>query len=205
MTWKGTVSRYFFFDLFYESASPRPLLILRMFKKIHLSRCTTDVKHTGGIRAKNRFVAQEEESPWSAEPRFVLGSALQQADTRGTLTTEFRRTSVADPGCLSRIWPFSISDPNFFIPDPHQELKYFNPKKWYLSFRKYDPGCSSRIRILYPSGIPDPGVKKAPDPGSSATLVAPYWATPHLCLNRIRIILGDRDLHYGQKPDSNLH
>jgi hypothetical protein len=41
--------------------------------------------------------------------------------------------------------------------------------------RKYDPGCSSRIRILtfypsririltfYPSGIPDPGVKKAPD------------------------------------------
>jgi hypothetical protein len=32
---------------------------------------------------------------------------------------------------------------------------------------KYDPGCSSRIRMLtvYPSRIPDPGVKKAPDPG----------------------------------------
>jgi hypothetical protein len=59
------------------------------------------------------------------------------------------------------------------IPDPH-----FNPKttkKWFLSSRKYDPGCSTRI--------PDPdadflsthpgqkGVKKAPDPGSEpATL-----------------------------------
>jgi hypothetical protein len=45
----------------------------------------------------------------------------------------------------------------------------------FLSSRKYDPGCSSRIRILifYPSRIPDPGVKKAPDPGS-ATLCATY-------------------------------
>jgi hypothetical protein len=36
----------------------------------------------------------------------------------------------------------------------------------------YDPGCSSRIRILIfcPSRILDLGVKKAPDPGS-ATLV----------------------------------
>jgi hypothetical protein len=30
----------------------------------------------------------------------------------------------------------------------------------FLTSRKYDPGCSSRIRI------PDPGVKKATDPGS---------------------------------------
>ncbi len=48
-----------------------------------------------------------------------------------------------------------------------KEFKYFNPKKLLLSSRKYDPGCSSRIRILifYPPRIPDPGVKKAPDPG----------------------------------------
>jgi hypothetical protein len=57
-----------------------------------------------------------------------------------------------------------------------KELKYFNPKKplkWFLSPRKYETGCSSRIRILtfYPSRIPDLGIKKAPDPGSgSATL-----------------------------------
>ncbi len=28
----------------------------------------------------------------------------------------------------------------------------------------------SRIRIVYPSRIPDPGVKKAPDPGSATLL-----------------------------------
>ncbi len=51
-----------------------------------------------------------------------------------------------------------------------KEFKYFNPKKWFLSSRKYDPGFSSRIRIPDPEPdflpIPDPGVKKAPDPGS---------------------------------------
>jgi hypothetical protein len=43
--------------------------------------------------------------------------------------------------------------------------------------RKYDPGCSSQIRILifYPSRILDPGVEKAPNPGSgSATLLYFY-------------------------------
>jgi hypothetical protein len=29
-----------------------------------------------------------------------------------------------------------------------KEFKYFNPQKLFLSSRKYDPGCSSRIRIL---------------------------------------------------------
>jgi hypothetical protein len=59
-----------------------------------------------------------------------------------------------------------IPDPNFFHPRIIKEFKYFNPKKWFLSSRKYDPDCSFRIRILtfYPSRIPDPGVKKAPDP-----------------------------------------
>jgi hypothetical protein len=62
-----------------------------------------------------------------------------------------------------------------------KEFKYFYPKKWFLSSRKYDPGCSSRIRILvlYPSQIPDPGIKKALDPGSgSAALFSPPF--PHL-------------------------
>jgi hypothetical protein len=59
-----------------------------------------------------------------------------------------------------------------FIPDPNifpsririKEFKCFNPKK--LCSRKYDPGCSFRIRklIFYPCRIPDPRVKKAPDP-----------------------------------------
>ncbi len=52
---------------------------------------------------------------------------------------------VADPGCLSR-----APDPNFFfpsririflfrIPNPFKELMYFS--LWFLSSRKYDPGC----------------------------------------------------------------
>ncbi len=79
--------------------------------------------------------------------------------------------SVADPACLSRIldpsfFPFWIPDPNFFHPGSRiriKEFKFFNPRKWFVSSRKYDSGCSSRIQILnfYPSRIPDPGVKKA--------------------------------------------
>jgi hypothetical protein len=54
-----------------------------------------------------------------------------------------------------------------------KEFIYFNPKKakkWFQSSKKYDPGCSSRIpdpdADFLPSRIPDPGVKKAPNPGS---------------------------------------
>ncbi len=58
-----------------------------------------------------------------------------------------------------------IPDPNFFHPGSRirikKESKYFNPKNCSLS-QKYDPGSSSRIRILilYPSWIPDPGANK---------------------------------------------
>ncbi len=52
-----------------------------------------------------------------------------------------------------------------------KEFKYFQLKKLCLSFRKWDPGYSSRIRnpdpdldILPIPDAPDPGVKKAPDP-----------------------------------------
>ena len=77
------------------------------------------------------------------------------------------RMFIPDPG--SDFFPSRIPDPNCLHPGSRiriKELKYFNPKKWFLSFRKYDPGCSSRIPdpdadfLL----IPDPGVKKAPDP-----------------------------------------
>jgi hypothetical protein len=72
-------------------------------------------------------------------------------------------SSVADPGCLSRIRLF----PSRILIN---EFKYY-PKKWFLSSRKYDPGCSSWIPDADFLPIPDPGVKKAPDPGSgSATL-----------------------------------
>jgi hypothetical protein len=88
---------------------------------------------------------------------------------------------VADPGCLSR-----IPDPTFFHPgsrvqDPNclhpgsriliKEVKYFNPKKskkWFLSSKKYDPGCSSRIQMLtfsHPGSRGQKGTQsRIPDP-----------------------------------------
>jgi hypothetical protein len=87
---------------------------------------------------------------------------------------------IPDPG--SDIFPSRIPDPNCLHPGSRiliKEFKYFNPQKskqkWFLSSKKYDPGCSSRIpdpdADFLPSRIPDPGVKKVPNPGSgSATL-----------------------------------
>ncbi len=100
---------------------------------------------------------------------------------------------IPDPNCLH---------PGSRIPDPGsrilvKEFKYFNPqkskKKWFLSSKKYDPGCSSRIpdpdADFLPSRIPDPGSRiqglkrhPIPDPGSgSATrlLVEHHSCCPH--------------------------
>jgi hypothetical protein len=51
---------------------------------------------------------------------------------------------IPDPG--SEFFTFRIPDPIFFHPGSRiriKEFKYFNPKKWFLSSRKYDLGCSS--------------------------------------------------------------
>ncbi len=61
---------------------------------------------------------------------------------------------------------FSISDPGskiFRISDPplHRRIYVFLTQKLFLSSRNYDPDLD-----FYPSRIPDPGVIKAPDPGS---------------------------------------
>ncbi len=59
------------------------------------------------------------------------------------------------------------------------KFKYFNPKKWFLNSRKYDPGCSSRIRILtsYPSRIQGLKRHRIPDPDPQHWLVC----TLHIC------------------------
>ncbi len=99
------------------------------------------------------------------------------------------RSSVADPDVYpgSRIRLFSIPDPNCLHPGSRiriKEFKYFNPKKpkkWFLSSRKYDPGCSSRI--------PDPDADFLPisDPGSKD-----HKGTG----SRIRIRITDSNLSY---------
>ncbi len=79
------------------------------------------------------------------------------------------------PGSRTRL--FSIPDPNYLHPgSSSKNLSIFltpkKAKKWFLSSKKHDPGCSSRIpdpdADFLPSRIPDPQgwVKKAPNPGS---------------------------------------
>jgi hypothetical protein len=112
-----------------------------------------------------------------------------------------KRSSVADPGCLSRIpdpdfYPSRISDPgsrnsnkkegrkkicchNFLCTHKfHKIVNYFSfdvlkKKIWANFIRIIEPFTQkmSTSSQKYGFGIPDPGVKKAPDPGSgSATL-----------------------------------
>ena len=84
-----------------------------------------------------------------------------------------------DPGSdffPSRILDPRIPDPNFFCPGSGsririKELKYFNPKKWFLSCRKYDPGCSLRIQDTG-SRIQGSKGHRIPDPGSGPQ----HWA-----------------------------
>jgi hypothetical protein len=77
--------------------------------------------------------------------------------------------SVVDPGCLSgiRIRIFSIPDPDFFHPGSRvriKESKYLNPKKLFLSSRKYDLGCPSQILFCYPFRIQGSKRHRIPDP-----------------------------------------
>ncbi len=75
-------------------------------------------------------------------------------------------SSVADLGCLSRILIFSIPDPNFFCLGSAPKNLSILTQKLFLSSRKYDPGCSSRIRIIIfsPSRIPRSKRHRIPDP-----------------------------------------
>jgi hypothetical protein len=83
--------------------------------------------------------------------------AFLQCCGSGMFPPGYELFSIMNPG--SKFFPYRI-------PDPHQrisqisikEFKYFYPKKLFLSSWEYDPGCSSRIRILmcYPSPISEP-------------------------------------------------
>jgi hypothetical protein len=83
-------------------------------------------------------------------------------------------------GMLSRIRIFSIPDPGseLFHPGSASNNLRILTKNWFLSSWKYDPGCSSRIRIPDPRSRGEKGTgSRIPDPGSgSATLLT--YITP---------------------------
>ncbi len=88
---------------------------------------------------------------------------------------------IPDVYPVSKFFPSRVPDPNFFHPGSEffpsririfpsririQKFKYFNRRKWFLSSRKYDPGCSSRIRILTFCPSLDSGSRGQKDTGS---------------------------------------
>ncbi len=78
------------------------------------------------------------------------------------------------PGPRSKFFPSRTPILIFSIPDPVRYLpQRILTQKMVSRHSESDPGFSPRILILifYPSQIPDPGVKKAPDPGSATLLV----------------------------------
>ncbi len=92
---------------------------------------------------------------------FTWASKKEEEKKLKTVKTSTRRTYQnllkkqalrsldVHPG--SRIRIFSIPDPNSFHPRSRIRIKefgYFKLKKLFLSSRKYDPVCSSRIRIV---------------------------------------------------------
>ncbi len=97
-------------------------------------------------------------------------------------------SSVADPRCFD-VYPRSRI--RIFFPlgsrIHNKECKTFNPKKCFLSSRKYDPDCLYRIRILifYPSRIPGSKRHRMPDPE--------YWILVHIedagCVKELKRVL----------------
>ena len=109
---------------------------------------------------------------------------------------------MADPGCLSRIRLFLHPGSRIrtvSIPDPGSSSKNLNiltpkkAKKWFLSSKKYDLGCSSRIpdpdADFLPSRIPDPEVKKAPNPGSRIRIRNTAFMIDHSNLTRLFLLV----------------
>ncbi len=127
-------------------------------------------RHTKVVSSKRRIKTVRYAESYE-QGRIVWGGKSSVKNRKGNCWKDcicFVVLNVADPGCLSRIQIFSILDPDLFHSGSRVPIKKFTyfTIKLFLSSRKYDPASSSRILILifYPSWIPDPGVKKAPDP-----------------------------------------
>jgi hypothetical protein len=75
---------------------------------------------------------------------------LYEKRERSTGSAAVAKSGVSLKQCCGSGIEFQIPDPDFSIPDPGSASKNLSIliQKVFLSSRKYDPGCSSRIRIL---------------------------------------------------------
>ncbi len=89
---------------------------------------------------------------------------------------------IPDPG--SDFFPsrIRIPDPNCLHPGSRiriKEFKYLNPKKWFISSRKYDPSCSSRIPDLDADFLPIPDPRSRGQKGTGSWIPDPdpqHWS-----------------------------
>jgi hypothetical protein len=97
------------------------------------------------------FSYLESLSPWDLN--FTIWKLFHFSTGASKGLIQLTKNNVVDPGCLTRIWLFSISDPGFELSPSRiciKEFKYCSPKIWVPSSRKYDPGCPSRILFTHP-------------------------------------------------------
>jgi hypothetical protein len=109
------------------------------------------------------------------EGTFICPQSSGKATTTYFFLIQYSSNLCTMQFCGSRMF-IPDHDRIFSIHGPRsasKNLSILTPNKWFLSFWKYDRGCTSRIRVPYPDPdflpIPNPGVKKAPDPGSWST------------------------------------
>ncbi len=135
-----------------------------------------------------------------------LGDWLRQAgagcQVRHTYPLCGSGINIPDPNCFH---PWS----EFFPSRVHiKGFKYFNPKRWFLSTQKYDPGCSSRFRILTFSLIPDPGSRGLKGTGSQIrirTQVDPILALSGSWQIDKKDVQTERGNNFTSKISNNFH
>ena len=117
------------------------------------------------MRIRTRFNGQTSKFP----KRTLFKKNIIHKDLRYRSFTKIREFHPR-----SDFFPSWIPDPNSLHPGSriHKKLKYFNhqnPKKWFLSSKKKDTGCSSWIRMLtfffHPGSRGEKGTQsRIPDP-----------------------------------------
>ncbi len=114
-----------------------------------------EVHSIGNEREARRLLVKFRPDPTPWEPfKQCCGSGMFIPDPGSDfLPSRIRTVSIPDTGSASKY--LSILTPK-------------KPKKWFLSTRKYDPGCSSRIpdpdADFYPSRIQGSKRHRIPDP-----------------------------------------
>ncbi len=131
------------------------LLVSLPLSTVSESGCWRREDRRRGIGCGCGWQASGSSTVWNQNMLFYTGHRIFISMQRQFVNVAKTLIDIPDTGY--EFFPSRIPDPNFFhYPGSRihiKEFKYLNPKKWFLSSRKYDPGCSSLILIFYPSRI----------------------------------------------------